>query len=219
MPLHVAEFTIPELMREVLAEVEPLIARSRLTVSAELAEELPTVGQRPAEGQADRPQSVDQRAQVHAAGLGHGGRHVATPAAEQVAIAVTDTGIGIAKKDQDVIFEDFRQADNSPTRRYTGAGLGLAICRRLATMLDGELVVQSAVGAGSTFTLTMPGERGKASDGENPASARARSCWWWTTSTTTGTSTCSSSRTRGSGWRRPRTATRRSTRPSRCGPT
>ena len=44
MPLTVAEFTMPELLREVLAEVEPLIARSRLTVSAELAEELPTVG-------------------------------------------------------------------------------------------------------------------------------------------------------------------------------
>jgi signal transduction histidine kinase len=76
-----------------------------------------------------------------------------------VTIAVTDSGIGIAKKDQDVIFEDFRQADNSPTRRYTGAGLGLAICRRLASMLDGELAVRSALGEGSTFTLTIPRTR------------------------------------------------------------
>jgi PAS domain S-box-containing protein len=158
MPLTVAEFTIPELLREVLAEVEPLIARSRLTVSAELAEELPTVG-------SDR-QKVKQivinlltnalkftpQGWVKVAATWDAG-------SEQVAIAVTDSGIGIAKKDQDVIFEDFRQADNSPTRRYTGAGLGLAICRRLATMLDGELVVHSALGAGSTFTLTMPRTR------------------------------------------------------------
>jgi PAS domain S-box-containing protein len=158
MPLTVGEFTIPELLREVLAEVEPLIARSRLTVSAELAEELPTVG-------SDR-QKVKQivinlltnalkftpQGWVKVAATWDAG-------SEQVAIAVTDSGIGIAKKDQDVIFEDFRQADNSPTRRYTGAGLGLAICRRLATMLDGELVVHSALGAGSTFTLTMPRTR------------------------------------------------------------
>jgi signal transduction histidine kinase len=80
-------------------------------------------------------------------------------AREQVSVAVTDSGIGIAKKDQDVIFEDFRQADNSPTRRYTGAGLGLAICRRLATVLDAELAVRSALGTGSTFTLTIPRTR------------------------------------------------------------
>jgi signal transduction histidine kinase len=55
-----------------------------------------------------------------------------------------------------VIFEDFRQADDSPTRQYTGAGLGLAICRRLATMLGGELTVRSALGEGSTFILTLP---------------------------------------------------------------
>ena len=76
--------------------------------------------------------------------------------AKQVAIAVRDTGVGIPSEDQAKVFEDFRQADNSPTRRYTGAGLGLAICRRLATMLDGELAVRSALGAGSTFTLTIP---------------------------------------------------------------
>jgi len=60
------------------------------------------------------------------------------------------------RKDQAVIFEDFRQADDSPTRQYTGAGLGLAICRRLTQMLGGELTVRSALGEGSTFTLTMP---------------------------------------------------------------
>ena len=77
-------------------------------------------------------------------------------AGDRVAIAVADSGIGISPKDQGVIFEDFRQADDSPTRQYTGAGLGLAICRRLAAMLDGELTVRSALGEGSTFTLTVP---------------------------------------------------------------
>jgi two-component system cell cycle sensor histidine kinase PleC len=71
-------------------------------------------------------------------------------------IMVIDSGIGIARADQDKIFEDFRQLDNSPTRAYGGTGLGLSICRRLAQMLNGRLIVQSEVGTGSTFTLTLP---------------------------------------------------------------
>src|SRR5205085_7101229 len=73
-----------------------------------------------------------------------------------MSLSVTDTGIGIAPTDQDRIFEDFRQLDNSPTRAYGGTGLGLSICRRLAQMLDGKVAVQSTVGKGSTFTLTLP---------------------------------------------------------------
>jgi signal transduction histidine kinase len=73
-----------------------------------------------------------------------------------VAIAVADTGIGINAADREKIFEDFRQVDSTPRRAYGGTGLGLSICRRLTTMLRGSLKVESRLGHGSTFTLTLP---------------------------------------------------------------
>jgi signal transduction histidine kinase len=73
-----------------------------------------------------------------------------------VSVAVIDTGIGIPKGDQVKIFEDFRQVDSTPRRAYGGTGLGLSICRRLTTMLRGTLKVESKLGHGSMFTLTLP---------------------------------------------------------------
>ena len=72
------------------------------------------------------------------------------------AIAVRDTGIGIAPDQRDAIFEAFRQADASTTRRFGGTGLGLSICRNLARAMGGDVTVDSVEGEGSTFTVTLP---------------------------------------------------------------
>jgi signal transduction histidine kinase len=155
MPLQMSKFRIPELVSEVKAELEPIIMRSKLAVTLDLQKDLPPL--------------ITDRQKVKQIVLNllsnalkfthHGGITISARADKRermVQLSVADTGIGIAPTDQERIFEDFRQLDNSPTRAYGGTGLGLSICRRLAQMLDGRISVQSQMGRGSTFTLTLP---------------------------------------------------------------
>jgi signal transduction histidine kinase len=155
MPVHPEQLDLRDLVHEVMSEMEPVIARTRLTVTSELPEGLPPV-------KTDRQKlkqilvnflsnalkfTPEGLVRVHA---------TFDEAADEVAIGVADTGIGISNDHQERIFEDFHQADSSFTRQYGGTGLGLSICRRLAHTIGGRITLVSNTGAGSNFTLRLP---------------------------------------------------------------
>jgi signal transduction histidine kinase len=155
MPLQISKFRIPELLAEVKAELEPIILRSKLAVTMQIDKDLPLLS-------SDRQKVKQILLNLLSNALKfthHGGVTIVARRNTRdrtLSLLVADTGIGIAPTDQERVFEDFRQLDNSPTRAYGGTGLGLSICRRLAQMLDGRITLESTVGKGSTFTLTLP---------------------------------------------------------------
>jgi signal transduction histidine kinase/CheY-like chemotaxis protein len=99
-------------------------------------------------------------------------RRLVEPAGEELEIAVTDTGIGIATKDQVRLFQPFVQIDSSLARNFEGTGLGLAMVKRLAELHGGRVAIASEPGKGSTFTVRLPYRVGEASVVAEPAPKR-----------------------------------------------
>ena len=84
--------------------------------------------------------------------------------AHQVEIRVLDSGIGIAAENLEKIFDEYSQVDDSRSRNHEGTGLGLAVSRRLTTLMAGTLTVKSTLGKGSVFSLRLPAAQRAASE-------------------------------------------------------
>jgi signal transduction histidine kinase len=82
------------------------------------------------------------------------------PAEDAWGIQVSDTGVGISRESRAIIFEPFRQVDNTITRDNRGIGLGLSITKQLVDIMNGRIVLESEPGKGSTFTVVLPIKKG-----------------------------------------------------------
>ena len=155
MPLNLSTFDVPELVNEVMSELEPIIRRSTLRVTARMARNL-----RPLKSDRQKVKQVVLNLLSNALKFTPTGAVTISASYDDkkrwIAVAVKDTGVGIAPEDQAKVFEDFRQLDSSPTRGYGGTGLGLSICRRLGQMLGGSIELVSELNEGSTFILKLP---------------------------------------------------------------
>jgi signal transduction histidine kinase len=153
---YVAEpFSLAALVTNVLPMVEPQIAAKAITCDVDVASDATAMGDQ------EKTQQILLNLLTNAMKFtAHGGQiHVrgdSDPVHATVYIEVADTGIGIPADMIASVFEPFVQVDASRTRSSEGAGLGLAISRDLARGMGGDLTAKSKVGAGSTFTLTLP---------------------------------------------------------------
>jgi two-component system sensor histidine kinase/response regulator len=164
LSLEETDVALPELVHDVAAIIAPSAQGKGLALVTELDPGLPAV----VRGDPGRLRQVLVNLLGNAVKFTRAGSvtlavdaGAAGPTDDHVTVrfTVADTGIGIAPADLDRLFEPFTQADASTTRHFGGTGLGLSISRELASAMDGTIEVSSAVGRGSTFTLTVPMRR------------------------------------------------------------
>jgi CheY-like chemotaxis protein/signal transduction histidine kinase/HAMP domain-containing protein len=167
--IYPTDVAIEEILRHLEANFGPVAAQKGLKFSLEVEPEVPvflrTDGQRLQQiirnllGNAFKfTEEGGVRVKVHLPDpkTSFSSNVLAAAPEDVIAFSVIDTGVGIQKEKQQLIFEAFQQADGTTSRKYGGTGLGLSISRELARLLGGEVRVESEPGKGSTFTLYLP---------------------------------------------------------------
>lgn len=140
-------------VEEVVAALQPMAAARGLDLDRAVPPNLP-----PVEADEESLRQVLVNLVVNAVKFTETGRVAirAEEAEDRVTIAVSDTGIGIAREAHELVFEPFRQLNPGTVHGNGGTGLGLAICERLVRLMDGRIWVESEAGAGSTFSVSLP---------------------------------------------------------------
>jgi PAS domain S-box-containing protein len=153
MPLHLEMVGVREVIIEVSQQIEPLVRKKALGYISDVAPDCPVLF-------TDRTKvkQILLNLLSNAMKFTNQGQIeiVARCTEDGVRIEVSDTGIGIEEKNLSLIWEDFRQIDQSHTRQYGGTGLGLSITRKLLDRLGGSVSVRSNYGRGSTFSVLLP---------------------------------------------------------------
>jgi len=151
--LSIQDYSIKDVVHGVYSAVEPLASGKKLAFKIDVPPNLP-----PARGDDRRLTQVLLNLVGNAIKFTDTGEVAIKAAASNGAytISVRDTGPGIAEADQTKIFDEFQQADSTQTKAKGGTGLGLSIAKRIIEMHGGKLWVESSLGAGSTFSFTVP---------------------------------------------------------------
>jgi signal transduction histidine kinase/HAMP domain-containing protein len=153
MEVYAETFKVDEVVRMATATVEPMLRNGNVRLVTEMAAGLPAI-----KTDRDKLKQVILNLLSNSAKFTEAGEIKVAAWSENssLKLAISDTGIGMTKEALNFIFEEFRQVDMSTTRKYGGTGLGLAIVKRLIDLLGGEIGVESEVGKGSKFTITLP---------------------------------------------------------------
>ena len=151
--LELTDYSLEDIAQTVRSTLEPLAADKKLAFKVEVAPKLPA-----GHGDGRRLTQVLINLVGNAIKFTDAGEVVITAGASDGSfhLSVRDTGPGISAADQAKLFQEFQQADNAITRKKGGTGLGLAISKRIIEMHGGKIWVESQVGQGSTFSLTLP---------------------------------------------------------------
>jgi signal transduction histidine kinase/HAMP domain-containing protein len=155
MEAYAETFKLDDILRVATTTVEPLLKSGRVKLLTEIAPDIP-----PLKTDRDKlKQSVLNLLSNAAKFTEQGEIKVAAWRDDGLLkLTVADTGIGMKQEALQYIFDEFRQADMSSTRRYGGTGLGLAIVKKFIKLMGGDIVVESELGRGSKFTITLPME-------------------------------------------------------------
>lgn len=153
LSLTLEDYNLPELVRGVVTATEPLAAAKGLKFTATIEDGMPM-----AHSDARRVSQVLLNLVGNAIKFTDRGEVEIKAAAAngQFVLTVRDTGPGIADADQERIFGEFQQIDNTNTRKQGGTGLGLAISKRMVEIQGGMISVDSVLGQGSTFRVVLP---------------------------------------------------------------
>jgi signal transduction histidine kinase len=173
MDLEEVPFSLPRILQEAARNIAPKAAEKKLAVTVHCHPGVPEW----VRGDPTRLRQVLVNLLGNAVKFTAQGEISlsAAPLDSGVEFSVRDTGIGIAPEKLGLIFEPFRQADGSTTRRYGGSGLGLAICAQLVRMMGGRIWLESEPGRGSVFHFTVRFAAAKAGDASHSANAVAES--------------------------------------------
>jgi len=155
MELHIQQLCLPDLCKTVLGHFSALTKKKKIKTRLNIEDEVPMLTT-----DAGKVEQILYNFLSNAVKFTPERGRIEISARmldeKTVRIAVTDTGCGIAETHKEKIFEKFRQADGSITRRSSGSGLGLAISKELATLLAGTIGLKSKPGKGSTFWIDIP---------------------------------------------------------------